>query len=613
MKKNQKSARPVRLLAFFMVVVVLVGLFPAAAMAAGLADLTVAINDEFEDGAGRTLLWLDKDDYTPESWEAYTDAIDAAIEVEGLAEPTQQEIDDAIAALAVAKDNLKPAEADEGPFFVMVVSSNSKYGTVTGSGVFEEGEEATVTAKPKTGYRFIRWADEENATVSELAVYTFSVTQDTILIAEFAKTGVPSITAAGTAYNQITIRWGAVNGATEYEVFRATSKSGKYTKIGATAETQFVNTVTSGKTYYYKVRIKCVAGAIVTYGALSGYKSAKALPRAPVNAAALTTGKGIQISWDASDGATKYEIYRATKANGKYKKVKEVSGTTFTNTGLTPKTKYYYKVRVLRVGSTKVTSAFSAAVSALAPPYTPAKPKAASFPYNVRLSWPKAKGASGYEVWYSDAADGTFAKLDEYYGQDKKNAYCWHVVEELGRTFYYKVRSYYYSSALGANVYSNFSSVVSGSPRDYYNPSFKSTMPSGSKTGVKTISFKIKNNGSVPMYFYNGAILFDDESGYYDRLLVFTSSSLRKKGYQEIKPGKTATVSLKVYSGGASRYNKYSTILFYIKYDSLFYFCESSNFYGDDWELDDEDDLGDLSFSAQKGMLMERADKLKIR
>lgn len=72
----------------------------------------------------------------------------------------------------------------------------------------------------------------------------------------------------------------------------------------------------------------------------------------------------IKNTWKKVKGAKGYEVYRATKAKGKYKKVKAIkSGKTvaWTNKKLTEGKNYFYKVRAYKVvGGKKKYSKFSA-------------------------------------------------------------------------------------------------------------------------------------------------------------------------------------------------------------------------------------------------------------
>lgn len=58
-----------------------------------------------------------------------------------------------------------------------------------------------------------------------------------------------------------------------------------------------------------------------------------------------SVGKGVKISWNAVDGAVKYQLYRKA-SGGEWEKVKTVSGLTYTDTTALAGVKYAYKLRV---------------------------------------------------------------------------------------------------------------------------------------------------------------------------------------------------------------------------------------------------------------------------
>lgn len=72
-------------------------------------------------------------------------------------------------------------------YTLTVNSNNTAYGTVSGGGDYESGATATLTATPKTGYKFVKWVNASGATVSTNATYSLSVTADTTLTAVFEK------------------------------------------------------------------------------------------------------------------------------------------------------------------------------------------------------------------------------------------------------------------------------------------------------------------------------------------------------------------------------------------------------------------------------------------
>lgn len=69
--------------------------------------------------------------------------------------------------------------------------------------------------------------------------------------------GAPTtVKAARASPSSIKVSWSAVAGATRYEVWRSTSSGGTYTLVAVTASLYYTNgSLTTGKTYYYKVRV----------------------------------------------------------------------------------------------------------------------------------------------------------------------------------------------------------------------------------------------------------------------------------------------------------------------------------------------------------------------
>jgi len=60
--------------------------------------------------------------------------------------------------------------------------------------------------------------------------------------------------------------------------------------------------------------------------------------------ASVLSSNSIKISWSAVSGASGYYVYKSTSANGQSNKLGPVSGTSYTDNGLSPNTTYYYKV-----------------------------------------------------------------------------------------------------------------------------------------------------------------------------------------------------------------------------------------------------------------------------
>jgi hypothetical protein len=95
----------------------------------------------------------------------------------------------------------------------------------------------------------------------------------------------------------------------------------------------------------------------------------------------------VSLSWTASAGAGSYNVKRSTTSGGPYTLVGGVTGTSFTNTGLTNGTTYFFVVSALGGG---VESANSIQVSA-----TPTAPPAGGVTITGSV-------ASGSNPWWSE-------------------------------------------------------------------------------------------------------------------------------------------------------------------------------------------------------------------
>lgn len=95
------------------------------------------------------------------------------------------------------------------------------------------------------------------------------------------------------------ISWNKIDSATSYRVYRATSKSGKYSKIGTTKSTKLYYNDYSGesaKTYYYKVRGVKTSGKKNSYTSYSSAKKFKTVTRVFI---AAGHGTDVYGSWDS--------------------------------------------------------------------------------------------------------------------------------------------------------------------------------------------------------------------------------------------------------------------------------------------------------------------------
>ena len=113
----------------------------------------------------------------------------------------------------------------------------------------------------------------------------------------------------------------------------------------------------------------------------------------------------LRLSWEPLSGVDGYQIYRASSKSGKYAKIATVKGAssaTYTDTGRTCGTRYYYKLRAYKkIGGKTVYSKYSAILSAYAKPakvkvtdaYAPSTSVSA-----IDVSFTTVRGATDYEA-----------------------------------------------------------------------------------------------------------------------------------------------------------------------------------------------------------------------
>ena len=87
----------------------------------------------------------------------------------------------------IAIDNFQLREAaGANQITVTLTQNNPMYGSVAGGGVYNIGDNVSVSATPSTGYYFSKWTDTLGATVSTANPYTFVAATDVTLQAVFA-------------------------------------------------------------------------------------------------------------------------------------------------------------------------------------------------------------------------------------------------------------------------------------------------------------------------------------------------------------------------------------------------------------------------------------------
>lgn len=291
----------------------------------------------------------------------------------------------------------------------------------------------------KTYYYFVYALDLNKHMVSQSAIksITCDCARPVVSITTNASSGKPSL------------KWNAVDGAAKYEVYRATSKNGTYTKMYTTTSTSYTNsTAVPGTTYYYKVKAICGKSSYgnSAYSVVKSITCDCARPTVTVKCNE-NTGKPV-LSWKAVDGASKYYIYRSTDGGKTYKYWDSTSKTSYTNSGAEAGKTYYYKVKAVCGKSSYGNSAQSLAKSIVC---DCAKPVLSITAVNgkPKLSWNAVDGATKYWVYRS-----TDDKNFKYYDTTTKLSYT-NMSTTAGTTYYYKLKAVNGSTNYDASALSN--------------------------------------------------------------------------------------------------------------------------------------------------------------
>jgi fibronectin type 3 domain-containing protein len=203
----------------------------------------------------------------------------------------------------------------------------------------------------------------------------------------------PAALSATPGNGQVSLSWAASVGASSYHVKRATVSRGPYVSVGCATSTSFTDTgLSNGTTYFY------VVSAAYTGGPDAGGESADSseasatpqppLPQPPSGLAATPGNTQVALSWNASSGASSYNVKRATLSGGPYTTIASRTSTSYTDGGLTNGTAYFYVVSAVNsAGESGNSSQVSATPQATAPAAPTNLSAKATKPGNINLRW----------------------------------------------------------------------------------------------------------------------------------------------------------------------------------------------------------------------------------
>ena len=220
----------------------------------------------------------------------------------------------------------------------------------------------------------------------------------------------PTLISATSSKGTVTLKWGAVSGASKYRVYRKTSGTG-WKHIADVSGTSYTDkSVSYGTRYTYTVRCLSSDGKTLISSYDTTGKTARAgWPVATPVLSSVTSSKGtVTLKWGAVSGAAKYRVYRKTGGSG-WKYIADVTGTSYTDKAVAYGTVYTYTVRCLSSDGKTLISSYDATgktIRASWPVATPILSSATSSKRTVTLKWSKVSGAAKYRVYRKTGGSG---------------------------------------------------------------------------------------------------------------------------------------------------------------------------------------------------------------
>jgi fibronectin type 3 domain-containing protein len=289
-----------------------------------------------------------------------------------------------------------------------------------------------------------------------------------------APTGV---TASATSSSSISVSWNSVSGATSYKVYYEIGSSSTKNLAGTVSGTSYTHTgLTASTRYYYYIVAVNSAGesgyssntyATTQSGSSGGGGTA---PSAPTGVtASATSSSSISVSWNSVSSATSYKVYYEIGSSSTKNLAGTVSGTSYTHTGLTASTTYYYYIKAVNSAGESGYSSYASATTQSGSSgggttqklATPTNLQAYSSGSFVQISFTEVSLAYTYELYRSTSANGTYSKITAS-GGSSGSSYVLTDSNPRSGTSYYKVKAIPLSSLtyLTASDLSSYVSVT---------------------------------------------------------------------------------------------------------------------------------------------------------
>ena len=306
-----------------------------------------------------------------------------------------------------------------------------------------------------------------------------------------------------------------------YTLTKTVSPSNAVTSYAWSSSNTSVATVDSNG----KVTAKASGTATITVKTSNGKtatcKVTVNLPTPQITGLANTTG-GIKISWNKVDGAYGYRLYYKP-ASGGWKRFKDTTATSFTDSGVVPNKTETYTIRCIDKNGNTISGFNSKGWSKK---YTPAAPTVSKLDITtggIKLSWNKIAGVYGYRLYYKTSSGGwkrfkdttATSFTDSGVSPNRTETYTIRCIDKNGNT-------------------------ISGFNSTGWSKKYTPAAPTISKLDITTGGIKLSWNKIAGVYGYR--LYYKTSSGGWKRFKDTTATSFTDSG---VSPNRTETYTIR--------------------------------------------------------------------
>ena len=214
----------------------------------------------------------------------------------------------------------------------------------------------------------------------------------------------PTISKLENTSSGIKLTWNKIAGVYGYRLYYK-PVSGGWKRFKDTTATSFTDSgVVPNKTETYTIRCIDKNGNTVSGFNSKGW-SKKYTPVAPTISKLENTSGGIKLTWNKIAGVYGYRLYYKP-ASGGWKRFKDTTATSFTDSGVVPNKTETYTIRCIDKNGNTVSGFYSKGWSKKYTPVAPTISKLENTSGGIKISWNKIAGVYGYRLYYKPASGG---------------------------------------------------------------------------------------------------------------------------------------------------------------------------------------------------------------